>query len=336
MIRVFVRTFRAVHLLFNQTVAERYKEITIGWNSLYREQLAGFAGIQPNGSNPQVEDSPRWINLGYWTESSDTLDKASQRLAVKLAEAANLRSSDRILDVGCGFGDSTILWRNRAQQNSGDSEDSGLIVGLNITEFHARYAHARARPLQGARISFVIGDATTLPLREAYFHKILALECAFHFQTRNDFLREAYNALQPGGTLVIADVVLKNGIRRLVKPFDRLMNRRWPKHAAKLAEHFTLCPYSNLISSLEYWEDLRQLGYSNIKFENISARVFPPFIKYWNDRTNPVWAAKYFRSRGLSEDDTGIHVTAWLMYMRLLIFGFHFSDYVIVVAQKPR
>jgi SAM-dependent methyltransferase len=49
---------------------------------------------------------------------------------------------------------------------------------------------------------------------------VIALECAFHFRTRQRFFREARRVLRPGGRLVTADIIpmpAAEGVREKVQ-----------------------------------------------------------------------------------------------------------------------
>ena len=87
-----------------------------------------------------------------------------------------------MLDVGYGFGDQDLLWVEEC--------DVKHIVGLNIvpaqvdTTARARVAAARLE----ARIDLRCGSATEMGLADASVNTVTALECAFHFITRDRFL----------------------------------------------------------------------------------------------------------------------------------------------------
>jgi ubiquinone/menaquinone biosynthesis C-methylase UbiE len=212
---------------------------------------------------------------------------------------------------------------------------STRVVGLNVSGYHARYAQARSRRRGVPSAAFVVGDAAALPFRESYFHKILALESAFHFETRRRFLEGTFRMLRGGGRLAIADVILKRTVRRLVRPFDRLLAARWPSRARHAIERFTLCPSENLISGDEYTQQLTAIGYRDVRIEDISAHVFAPFVRYWRDPTNRRWAEQFFAGRDPSASESDVYAAAWRIYMRLLMAGFPACEYVIVTAERP-
>ena len=52
-----------------------------------------------------------WSNLGYWENSQSSYPEACQTLATHLADRLQLKSNDRVLDLGCGQGASLLLWQ---------------------------------------------------------------------------------------------------------------------------------------------------------------------------------------------------------------------------------
>src|SRR5215471_1685449 len=48
------------------------------------------------------------LHHGYWIRGDESRDMAQVQLVEHLAQAANLRPAAKILDIGCGFGGSSI------------------------------------------------------------------------------------------------------------------------------------------------------------------------------------------------------------------------------------
>ena len=108
--------------------------------------------------------------------------------------------ADDVVDVGFGFADQDMMWMERFSPRH--------ITELNITPMQVRLDRQRVqRRGMADRITLTEGSATAMPLPHACCDIFTAVECAFHFHTRADFLAEAFCVLRPGGRLVLADVI---------------------------------------------------------------------------------------------------------------------------------
>jgi ubiquinone/menaquinone biosynthesis C-methylase UbiE len=75
-------------------------------------------------------------------------------------------------------------------------------VGVNISAQQIEHARANA-----PQCSFRQMDATSLDFPDETFDLVLCVEAAFHFDSRRDFLREAFRVLKKGGALLLADIL---------------------------------------------------------------------------------------------------------------------------------
>ncbi len=212
-------------------------------------QQEGF--VDPN--------KPLWLNLGYW-KTARTYPEAAQAMATRVAEAAQLGATDRLLDVGFGFAEQDLFW----------VEKFGVkhITGVNITPMQVERATARVRERGLAdRIELKVGSATELPFGDTSFDKLTALECAHHFDTREQFFREAFRVLRPGGILATADGTSSAGDPKLGF-VSKMALKRW------------CVPLANMYDRDEYCRRLQAIGFVNVSCESIRQYVFPGVLKY--------------------------------------------------------
>jgi len=123
-------------------------------------------------------------------------DQAWRRFAVRHAEP---KPTDRVLDVACGTGDLT-----EAFARSGVQE----VVGLDFTAEMLDIARVKAPRHLGAaaaRVSYIQGDAQSLPFADQSFD---ILSIAFGIRNVQDpaqALREFRRVLRPGGRVVVLE-----------------------------------------------------------------------------------------------------------------------------------
>ena len=250
-----------------------------------------------------------YLNLGYWPEADD-IDAASEALAMLVGERAEMGPGDRVLDVGFGFGDQDLLWSRRLRPDR--------IVGLNITASQVEVARQRvaARGLDD-RIDLRLGSATSMPLPDACVDKVVALECAFHFQARADFFREAWRVLRPGGRLVTADII---PMPRTGGRAHRLRQRlSWWLVATRFA-----VPAENAYTTPSYHAYLRLAGFEEIAIESIRDRVYLPLHDHL--RANPQVIDRVHPAvRPMAR--LSLRISAEAFYSGL--------DYILVSAVKP-
>jgi SAM-dependent methyltransferase len=155
-------------------------------NELYRRSTASGRLFGP-------EYYGEFLNWGYWKSDTRSQREACENL-VDLVLQFVPEKRGKVLEAGCGVGGVakklTEHWR---------AED---VLGINTQAQQLRACEAL---VPGAR--FAMMDAAKLELSDRSFGAVISVEAAFHFDTRERFLREALRVLQPGGYLAMADII---------------------------------------------------------------------------------------------------------------------------------
>ena len=250
-----------------------------------------------------------YLNLGYWKQAR-SIDEACAALAHLVAETAGMGPADEVVDVGFGFADQDMLWMERFAPRH--------ITGLNVTPMQVRLGRhrVRRRGMEG-RITLREGSATAMPLPDACCDIVTAVECAFHFDTREAFLAEAFRVLRPGGRLVLADIIRAAPDAR---PWRRhFQSATWRAFADKFA-----IPAANSDQRAPYTEKISAAGFEAVDVTPITEDVFPG----WH--------------RALAEDPAlfrRLPAAGRLAYRPLLRLDaklvYSALDYVLATARKP-
>ena len=202
-----------------------------------------------------------YMNWGLWSPNTDELDDAALALVLRLGELAGFGPDTTLLDVGFGFGDQLIDWCRHA--NLGKAE------GVNVCPEQTEMARRRIADAGFAdRVRVRVGEATDLPFENDSFDAVTAVECAFHFHTREKFFRQARRVLRPEGRLVLADFIGLESTSRAQKFAQTVAARAW-----KFAPG-SFCTLD------EYRAQLKNAGFHDISIEVVTDRVIPPGMRY--------------------------------------------------------
>jgi tocopherol O-methyltransferase len=136
----------------------------------------------------------RHIHHGLWS-GDETAAVAQQRLTETLAAEAGIRPGERVLDVGCGMGSSSIYLASHLGCD---------VTGVTISSVQRRWAQWAARWHNVAgRTQFLCADAEQVALAPQSYDVVWSIECTEHLFDKSQFFRRVAGWLRPGGRVAI-------------------------------------------------------------------------------------------------------------------------------------
>ncbi|PWY98913.1 hypothetical protein BCV70DRAFT_192949 [Testicularia cyperi] len=248
-----------------------------------------------------------WMNMGLWRSQEDLADEdldlstACKALAEKLYARAAVKPESNILDVGCGSGDSTLLLNDTYRPkvlHAVTYLDAEARVAASRIESHLAYS-GTGKADSGVKVW--AGDVNRWfqgrTANDETYDYILALDCAYHFADRAQFIRLASARLNSGGTLAFVDALASwpaPTSKALLGPPRVPYPRKKPGWVASLRHRINCMSLSvsirNLWSIDRYVEELCiQGGFKSdsVQIEDITADTFVGFARFLRQVSGP-------------------------------------------------
>lgn len=130
-----------------------------------------------------------------WVRLQPELETLFSGVTTLLLDAADPRPGDRVLDIGCGAGDTTLAFAARLGPR-------GLCLGIDISD--PLIAHARSRLPAGGPAGFLIADAQTHAFDPDSHDLAVSRFGVMFFDDEIAAFRNIARALRPGGRMVLA------------------------------------------------------------------------------------------------------------------------------------
>lgn len=157
------------------------------------------------------------IHHGYWIRGDETKEEAQDQLMEHLARLAKIPHGAKILDIGCGFGGSSLYLCKQF---------GAATTGITISEVQVEMAkEAAAKAKANARFFRMDAEAMTF---DQPFDVLWSVESISHYQDRRKFFASAAKLLEPGGVFALTDWFKKPNLsaaeeKKYIEPIEKGM-----------------------------------------------------------------------------------------------------------------
>ncbi|MFM8582967.1 MAG: SAM-dependent methyltransferase [Planctomycetaceae bacterium] len=147
----------------------------------------------------------RHIHHGLW-HADESPEVAAQQLTETVCELAQIAPGQKVLDVGCGMGGSSI----HLAQRLGCS-----VTGVTLSRVQQGWASTAARlGGVGRQTKFLRQDAEQLRLPDGSFDRVWSIECTEHLFDKGAFFQSVARWLKPGGRVSICAWLAGDGLEQ--------------------------------------------------------------------------------------------------------------------------
>jgi ubiquinone/menaquinone biosynthesis C-methylase UbiE len=149
---------------------------------------------QPAGHHQNADQIAYWNGPGgqHWADRQQAQDTLLAPVTDILIDRAKAKTGERLIDVGCGCGDTSIALAQRVGP-------TGHVTGIDISA--PMLARARQRVAAGAPVDFLLADATVYPFASGDFDLLVSRFGVMFFAEPAISFANLRKALRPSGRL---------------------------------------------------------------------------------------------------------------------------------------
>lgn len=235
----------------------------------------------------------------------DSLHPGALSLTEKLGKEINLDKENKVLDVGCGVGTSSIFLAKKF---------GCKITGIDLSQKNIKVANAVALE-QGfeSLTNFIVGDAEKFNLSDNTFDSVIC-ECSLClFPDKEAAAKEMFRVLRKEGHLGISDVVIRGELP------EEMQNAL-----------FKFICVLDAKSESEYTQILEKVGFDNIIFDDKKKEI----QHLLNDVKRRIFVTELAINMGRLKLDVDIKKVKEMLKLLSECVSSGLISYTMITAQK--
>ena len=195
-----------------------------------------------------------------WVEEDDSMNERLSILTKELFLRSNIKRDDKILDIGCGGGQTTFDASEMVGEN-------GYVVGADISKIlldlaESKYANTK-------NLEFKYCDVQNYEFEKKIFNKVISRFGVMFFENPIDAFKNINNSIQDGGSLHFVcwtDVVENEFFTISANIIIKHLNKGFPET--------TRAPGPFAFSDEDYIKQiLNASGFKNINVEKVNSLI---------------------------------------------------------------
>lgn len=145
--------------------------------------------------NWKLKSTPA-LHFGYYDEKATKHKDAIERANEVLAEFAGIKKGAKIVDAGCGLGQSSLWLAQHYNAN---------VTGITLVPKQVETIRKFISKNNIKNVDFKVADYHHMPFEDNSVDIVWAVESLCHSPQKFLFYKEAFRILKPGGKVVIAE-----------------------------------------------------------------------------------------------------------------------------------
>lgn len=252
------------------------------------------------------------MHYGIWDKSTKNIHEALVNENEYIGRDLDVKKNDIVLDAGCGVG-GTSIWM---------AEKYGAkVTGINIVEKQIKLAkkYSIKRGVDDLA-SFERRDYCDTGFPDESFDKIFALESVCHSSKKEDFVKEVYRILKPGGKFCIYDYFVNQLETDADKRNYEIFCNGWAM--------------PNLAKQTDFEHFLSKYKFINIHFSDITSKILKSSKRIQRASKAWLWVDKTLNIFKIVSDENVISTEASVVQYDFFKDGAGY--YGSFYAEKPK